>query len=391
LTQTPHFDIYDLEKKQSYFNCFRLFGEIGMPKFIVFIVPLLLIHFHCTALADNFYLEGPGNHGTLRLEIDNDVIWDDDSNFTNGWSLQYHTARYASWEDTNNPGFIKWIGENFPTLDNDDSIVRNGHGIGQNMITPGDLSADRPPEGDLPYAGTLTYTLNWQSFNRKTARNFQVSLGVLGEESFAEQFQKFVHDDLGRGEDPKGWDTQRDTEPIFNIGYEHAWRLACIGNYTNDWAGQLSIAPSVSLGNLFTAAEVGLALRFGWNIREGFNSYPAPPGRGFFQASHLAKPPKASPHGLEVVIGARGCGLGYSIIYDGSMISDDDRDIDRNRFIFSRGGGIFYHYYSLFSIQVTFQKTTDLLDEDSIPPAVSGGENTNPDVSYGSMIVDIYF
>ncbi len=200
-----------------------------------------------------------------------------------------------------------------------------------------------------------------------------------------------MHNDLGRGENPQGWDTQRETEPIFNIGYEHPWRLANLGDYTDDWAMQMSVAPSIAVGNLFTAAEVGLALRFGWNIREGFNNYPAPPGRGFFQASYLPKPATASPHGFEIVLGARGCALGYSVIYDGSLVTDDERDLKRNQFIFSRGAGFFYHYYDRFSIQVTFQKTTDLLEADSLPRTDSGGEETNADVSYGSIIIDIYF
>ncbi|NNK86434.1 MAG: lipid A deacylase LpxR family protein [Desulfobacterales bacterium] len=358
---------------------------------IFFFVHLLLLNFNNRLLAENLYLDSPGNTGTLRFEIDNDTIWNKDNNFTNGWSLQYHTVRSANWEESKNSGFIKWVGENFPTLDNDGFIVRNCHGIGQNMITPGDLNAETHQEGDLPYAGTLTYTLNWQSFNRKMARNLQVSVGLLGQVSFAEQFQKFVHNDLGKGDDPQGWDNQRDTEPIINVGYEHPWRLAYLGNYTNDWAGQISLIPSVSFGNLFTAAEAGLALRFGWNMLEGFNTYPAPPGRGFFQASHLPKPSSASPHSFEIVLGARGCALGYSVIYDGSIITDDDRNVDRNTFIFARGIGAFYHYYKLFSIRFTFQKSTDFLDEDSIPDPESGEDKTNADVSYGSLIIDLYF
>ncbi len=362
-----------------------------MRIYIVFLVPFLLINFNSKIFAENFYLDSPRNKSTLRFEIDNDIIWDDDSNFTNGWSLQYHTVRYASWEEAKMPGFIKWVGKHFPTIDNDNAIIRNSHGIGQNMITPKNLNVEVPQEGELPYAGSLTYTLNWQSFNRKMARNFQVSIGILGSGSLAEQFQKFVHNDLGLGDDPQGWSTQRDTEPIINFGYEHPLRLASIGNYNNDWAGQLSLAPSVSLGNLFTAVEVGLALRFGWNILEGFNTYPAPPGRGFFQASHLPKPSTTSLHSFEVVFGARGCGLIYSVIFDGSIITDDDRAVDRNVFVFSRGLGIFYHYYDQFSIRFALQKTTDLLKENSLPVPPPGGEKTNADISYGSLIIDFYF
>lgn len=254
-----------------------------MVRIYKFLLAALLMQLYSTTLfAEDFYLDGPFNKGLFRFEIDNDTVWNHDSNFSNGWSLQYHTVNYASWEETKAPGFVKWMGQHFPSLADKSSIVRIGQGIGQNMFTPGDLKAEIPLEGDLPYAGTLTYSLSWQSFNRQTARIFQVSAGILGPASLAEQFQKFVHNDLGLADDPKGWDTQRDTEPLLNFGYGYLLRIAHLGGYTDDWGGQLTLASGLSLGNLGTDVEVGLGFRFGWNISEGFSTYPAPPGGGLF-------------------------------------------------------------------------------------------------------------
>jgi hypothetical protein len=145
------------------------------------------------------------------------------------------------------------------------------------------------------------------------------------------------------------------------------------------------------LGNLITAAELSVALRFGWNILEGFNTYPAPPGRGFFQASYLPKPPSASPHGIEVILGVRGTGLLYSVVYDGSFITGDDRNVDRNGFFFTGGLGINYNYYDVFSIRAIVQQSTDLLNEDSIPDPPPGREKTQGDISFGSLIIDFHF
>jgi len=352
---------------------------------------LFVMHINNSLFAGEFYLDSARNTGTLRFEINNDVVWDDDSGFTNGWSFQYHTVRYDAWDNADTLGLVKWVGKHFPTLDDNDSIVRNSHGIGQNMFTPGDIEAEIPQEGDLPYAGTLTYSLSWQSFNRNTARNLQVSVGVLGEESFADEFQKSVHNDLGLGANPRGWDTQRETEPILNVGYQYAFCLANVGAYQNGWAGQLTLAPSASLGNLFTAMELVTAFRFGWNMPEGFSTYPAPPGRGFFQSSNLPKPSSASPHAFEIIIGVRGTGLLYSVIYDSSFITNDDRDVERNNYYFSAGAGIVYHYYDFLSIRATLQKSTDLLDEDSLPPSLSERNKTDPDPSFGSLVVDFHF
>jgi hypothetical protein len=90
-------------------------------------------------------------------------------------------------------------------------------------------------------------------------------------------------------------------------------------------------------------------------------------------------------------LGARGSGLAYSVIYDGSITTEDDRDVDRNSFFFTAGAGIYYHYYDVFSIRATIEKSTDILKEDSIPHSPPGREKTNADVSFGSLIIDFHF
>jgi hypothetical protein len=361
----------------------------------MFIILLLLMVTASPLFAEDFYLDSPYNKGTLRFEIDNDAIWDSDSNFSNGWSLQYHTTRYATWDETKVvPGFmgnaIKWVGNHFPTLGDDASIVRYGQGLGQNMITPEDISNPNPPPGDLPYAGTLTYTLNWQRFNRKTASNFQVTAGILGEESRAEWFQKVIHEITGSTE-PQGWDTQRDTEPILNLAYQYNWRLAHFGEYTDGWAGQLSLTPTVQLGNLITSAELGLGFRTGWNMPEGFSALPAPPGRGLFTDYHIPKPSGASRHGVELVLAGRATGLAYSVLYDGSVITDDDREVEREDFILTGLAGLNYHYYKRLSIRLAFVFTSDLLKEEFLPEPRPGEEKTSTDNSYGTFMIDVYF
>ena len=99
---------------------------------------------------DEFYLDSTRNKSVLRFELNNDLFFNEDSNFTSGWNLQYHTIRYPTWNDSRAPGFLKWVGNHFPTLGDDDSIVRYGHTIGQNMFTPGDLTNPNPPPGGSP-------------------------------------------------------------------------------------------------------------------------------------------------------------------------------------------------------------------------------------------------
>jgi len=341
--------------------------------------------------ADDFHLDSAYNKGTLRLEIDNDAVWNRDSNFSNGWSLQYHTQAHPSWKATRTPELLRWVGDHFPTLGDENAMVRFGHGIGQNMITPGDLSAPHPPEGDLPYAGTLTYSFNWQSFNPQRARILHMTAGVLGEEAMAEAFQKFVHKDLGMGEDPKGWDTQRDTEPLLNLAYGHSWRLGYAGEYLNDWAGHMFCAAVGYLGNLIAAAEMGLGFRMGWNIQEGFNAFPAPPGYGIFANTLAPKPAAASPHGVELILAGKVMRLFYSVIYDGSILTDADRHVEHEDFIFALMAGLNYHYYDLCSIRLALLNESDMLFKDALPQTDTGESQTKSDNSYGTLMIDLHF
>ena len=341
--------------------------------------------------AQDFNLESPYNKSVLRFEMENDIVYSTDSNFTSGWSLQYHTKNYAGWEESRSPGFIKWVGLHFPSLSDKESIVRNSHGIGQNMLTPGDLIAETPQENDLPYAGTLTYGLSWQSFNRQTSRNFQITVGLLGEEAFAGETQEFVHDNLSESDDPAGWDTQRDTEPILNAVYHYSQRLVGFGQYTNDWGSQLNLDTDLFLGNLNTGIGMGIRFRFGWNIPEGFNSGASPPGFGIFEAAYLPKPASASPHSIDVMLGIQGTGLIYSVLYDGSLITDDDRSVERESVVFSGLFGLGYSYHGWFSVHLYFSATTDLLKEDSIPESLSKLDKTHTDVSFGALTIDVFF
>jgi hypothetical protein len=126
-------------------------------------------------------------------------------------------------------------------------------------------------------------------------------------------------------------------------------------------------------------------------MNEGFEILPSPPGVGIFQAAYIPKPASASPHGVELVLGISGKAVIYSVVYDGSLITDDDRDVERENFLFTGLVGVTYHYYNYFSISAQFQKTTDFLKEESLPDPPLGEEKTHADLSFGSLIVEFHF
>lgn len=331
------------------------------------------------------------NTNILRFEADNDSLSDRDSHYTSGWNIQYHSRIYNSWQESRAPELIKWIGTHVPTLNRPNSFVRNGIGFGQTAFTPADLSLRSPPENDLPYAGTLTGSLSWQNFDKDAATTFQITVGVLGDESQADQLQIYSHNDLHMGEDPKGWDSQRETEPIINIGYDYAVNLYRTDRFADRWAGQITLETAVALGNLSTDATVALGARYGWNPPEGFTALPAPSGSGLVRAAQLPLPPQASSHSIEAIVGLSLTALAYSVFYDGSLISGDDRDVDRDSYLFGGLVGINYHYDNSLSVRLYYKLTSNILDKESLPQQPAVSDRTSPDPSFAALIVDYHF
>ncbi|MHC5067902.1 MAG: lipid A deacylase LpxR family protein [Planctomycetota bacterium] len=318
---------------------------------------------------------------TWRLEINNDYFFGSDDGFSNGWSVQRHGVRYANWEAAAASDWIKWVGQTVPGLDRDDLQVRIGQGIGQNMFTPKDITLDRPDPDDLPYAGTLSYLLSWQSFSAERARVFQIDVGIMGEPSLAEEFQEFVHNDLSMGDDPKGWYTQRDEEPVIGLHYLAARRLVTFGA-PERWSSDVFVHGQGNLGNLMTSAECGLAFRAGWNAPQGLPYTAAPPARTAIQHAATA-PLGAGPWSAYLFGGVRAAAIGYSVIYDGSLITSDDREVERNDVIGNLLVGLTIGHRDTMAVHLIYNLTSDLLED--------APEQTTLDNSYGSLTLDFFF
>lgn len=100
-------------------------------------------------------------------------------------------------------------------------------GLGNDMYTPDDLKNSGIPEGDHPWSG-FSY-ISYQNKKPITAdvlqkeyRLLELKAGMLGKSSGTKELQKFVHNDLGFGTNPLGWDTQNPSEIALDFIYGHA-------------------------------------------------------------------------------------------------------------------------------------------------------------------------
>lgn len=229
--------------------------------------------------------------GTLRLE--NDLFTGTDRNYTNGVSLNLVSRDipgrlqpeclpapirwHAAFIKLVDPGF--WAEADRP--DDTQNVVAR---LGQAMYTPADYTRTDLIPDDRPYAGLLYAGLAWnrrvhpEGADHEMLDTREVTLGIIGPWSLAEQSQDLVH--RLRGFDRfQGWDNQLHNEPAFQVAMERKYK---------SWSGARAVQPgwgsdvigsyALRLGNIETAASAGLEWRVGWNIPNDFGSYPIRPG-----------------------------------------------------------------------------------------------------------------
>lgn len=255
-----------------------------------------------------------------RFEFDNDVLAESDDFFTAGWSLQRHIGA-ADWETIGLWRASQWIVDTVPGLRAEPGMeVRKAIGVGQVIQTPGDLTQSALIEDDIPYAGVLGVANSWAVISDEKMNVFQFYVGVLGPPSLAEQVQKFVHNDLNMGKDPKGWDNQLDTEPILNLNYGLSRKLWNLGDKNQGFAGDFAYGGGAGLGNLFTYVQGGVQARAGWNLPEGFAHVPDVAGRGVIVDPVIVAPEVRTHLYFSAV--ARASGIAHTVLLDGNSFSD---------------------------------------------------------------------
>ena len=232
-----------------------------------------------------------------RLEFDNDTFVGSDDGFSAGWSFQRHSRTYDTWDDGKRNRLSRWIAKAVPGLGDDGEggrRVRLSMGLSQIIQTPEAIENPDFQPADISWAGALGFHWTWQSVSQKRLNAFQIYLGCGGECSGAEQVQTFIHDDLGGGTPPEGWDNQLDTQGHINLNYTARRKLAASKNVgVRGWSADFAVGGQFAAGTLFTLAELQPELRFGFRLPEGFTHLPDAAGRGVV----MEPTPQAAPGG----------------------------------------------------------------------------------------------
>lgn len=229
--------------------------------------------------------------GTARLE--NDLFTGTDQNYTNGiaFTLVSHDIPgrlrsdclpvpirlHAQLIQFMNPGF--WI-DTDQSVDTQNVVVR----FGQSMYTPEDNTRTDLIYDDRPYAGLLYMGLAWnrRKYEPESRSEMldtrEITFGVIGPWSLAEQSQNLVHDAIGV-ERFQGWQHQLKNEPALQVALDRKFKKnrgfgAIIPGFSADTIRSVGFR----LGNIETSATAGILGRIGWNLPNDFGSYPIRPG-----------------------------------------------------------------------------------------------------------------
>ena len=252
--------------------------------------------------------------GTLSLMFENDLFYDTDRNYTNGVR-----ASWLSGPDST-PAWALDAARWFPLFP-DGGTVRTNYAIGQNMYTPDDIALTNPPLDDRPYAGWLYGSIGLIAETGRRLDQLELTLGVVGPASLAEQTQTIVHEITG-SQEPRGWDTQLKNEPGVVLTYQRSWR-GFVSESVSGFGFDATPHAGGALGNVFTYANAGLTLRFGRRLPLDYGPpriQPSLPGSGFFVPQ--------DGFGWYLFAGIEGRAVARNIFLDGNTFRDS-RSVDK--------------------------------------------------------------
>ncbi len=270
------------------------------------------------AAEDATEAEAARERGTLSLVFENDLFGKSDRNYTNGVRAEWLSA------PSDIPDWVIDAAHAFPLFPAD-GTVRASYALGQSMYTPSDITQHNPPDDDRPYAGWLYGSIGLIAENGQRLDQLQLTLGIIGPASGAEQSQTLVHEVIGSPE-PQGWDTQLHTEPGVILTYQRSWR-GFISRTASGYGFDVTPHAGGALGNVFTYANAGATLRLGKNLLLDYGPpriQPSISGSGYFVPYNGVS--------WYLFAGVEGRAVARNIFLDGNTFRDS-RSVDRNIFV----------------------------------------------------------
>ena len=334
----------------------------------------MLLCLSCSAFAE----KPPAESWTFTFRLENDLFADTDRFYTNGIKFSWISPELEFFEK------LPWMQQEGKLQDGikavigalpyskDKSRQRNiALSVGQKMFTPRDISRRDLIIDDRPYGGWLYGSMAFHSkvlrkdeVHKQVGRldTFEIQAGLTGDWSLGEEAQDFVHSIRGIDK-ANGWDNQIDTELGVALIYDRKYRIVPDFGLSGQWGADAIVNAGGALGNVFTHFNVGLEVRFGWNLPADFGTSLIRPA-GDTQAPADTDDPRydKTGHGFSVHVFAATGGKAVlrDIFLDGNTFSDS-HEIDKKTFVgdFAVGVSVIYNRFKLSYSQVLRTKEFD--------------------------------
>lgn len=289
------------------------------------------------ALAGSTHVMATDGAPQIIIQWDNDLLAGTDEGYTNGARIAYARELSPDGENFNRlQDFLKRLtgaeggrafGQwQFP----EPQIERIQYGIGltQLMFTPEEPEPLTPPSGERPYAGWLGLEFSLQANAGQSASTATLSVGTTGRHSYAQDNQKWVHENVSDSPVFQGWDSQAPAELTVNLHFDHKRRLDFLQTAPNraveidgfyEWGA--------ALGNFRTDAYLGALIRVGHNLPPKYTTPRVQLG-SFTDTLFADGGSGENDFSVYGFIGARGYAVLQDISLDGPVFRDWDEAVD---------------------------------------------------------------
>lgn len=306
----------------------------------------------------------PQNRSTLIFYLENDAFAGTDQNYTNAVKFSWISRHLEKVEGGRGlANWSQWFIDRTTAVDHDEYMHNLALSFGQNIYTPRDTFVPTLIEYDQPYAGWTYLSAALHSQNFKLLNSLELSLGIIGPASLAEETQKIVHEWIDSDE-PQGWDNQLSNEPGLMLTWQRFWRILRqpVGN---GFAYDVIPHAGVTLGNVFTYANLGGELRFGYNLPADFGTSLIRPGGGTASPVSIGDPrlESFSKFGFSLFAGLDGRAIARNIFLDGNTWKES-HSVDKNYFVADIASGVSVVYKPVKLTYTHVYRTKEFKDQD---------------------------
>lgn len=205
------------------------------------------------------------NAGQFHFQLENDVTFGEDGNYSNGMILGWESKAtdYLPQATITAQNWFQWL---LPYQQNAKQAW--GLKVSQRMWTPNEIKiAEAQPE-DRPYAGLLEFEQHAALYSTDIAQKSWLAIGVIGPASATEQLQGSIHKIISASK-PLGWQHQIENTATMQLAYEIDYLLfRYSAPFNSQW--ELSTFNHNNLGNVRSDINLGLTFRWGINLEHSF-------------------------------------------------------------------------------------------------------------------------